>query len=770
MAKANANEKNIKEKLKYLDLDLENIPEFLMQYGPLEYRVANISEDREQIVYKYVPINKIQLLITPETKNENLKKRYSEALPLHRYLKMDQGEEVERYTMFLNMLNHMSIDEIEEIEEEQEKLNAGIPFRIKYKKSYLWQIYYSQITDTYFMLLPIQDLEYNYLFYLLKKQIEFSKSKSKTVPKIYVPISHLEYSRERLNKTDIKDIENYLWLFTGEWANTYEVYDKKNSPSIQIVGETKVYDGIKTQYKIKLSNKEEAITFYKEVKALFILKTELSQYYKFDVKINKDSILEFYYNDQKLSFETLPQFIKSEYQKVKQELIKKKETAEQLEKILQKMRIDSVEKEREYLEKEKQISTFLEYKKTFFGKIKYFFKGKKTEKNVISSEELQVKNDSTKKPENDILEEFIQEKDTYTIEDLVIIYSAYDKKLKKIKNLEIDIDALELKIKNLERKIKNATIYIEEIEEHKKSIFEFWKFANKDEILSLVEGNTINNQTKKIRKVFNYEFDFEDLGNRQDKVQREKLTKEEQNSIYIANTEVLEAINAIRKPNKESEKSIKKILKNLKDELNTEVIGKMDFDIFGSITEDNTKIKTIANKHHREIEKNRLLILDINQATKEKEFQEKLIEVDANIKESLNKIKSPYDMSIYKIVKEEEKSLDEIAVYHLNSTISMEKTQYKDEKEIILYKVNIKENMPILFSTNIIYYDNNNKTLPLGMNISDQVIIDENQYEFVLKEKTEFKTNEYCNNKEDDAKLAVKTVTVYEYDARLIKK
>lgn len=767
MAKANANEESLKEKLKYLNLDLEKIPEFLMKYEPLEYRISNISGNREQIVYKYVPINKIQLLITPESKDESLRKRYSKALPIHRYLKVDQDEEFERYTVFLNMLNSISIEEIEEIEEEQKKLGKAIPFRIKYQKSYLWQIYYSQSTDTYFMLLTIKDLEYNYLFYLLKKQIEFSKSKSKTVPKIYVPISHLEYSKEILNKTDVKDIENYLWLFTGEWPNTYEVYDKKNNPSIQIIGQAKVYDYIKTQYKIKLSDKEEAINFYKKTKALFILKTELGQYYNFVVKIDKDSMLEFYYNDQKITLEMLPNFIKNEYRNLKEELLKKQEIVEQLEKILQKMRIDSVEKEREYLEKEKQISTFLEYKKTFFGKIKYFFKGKKEEKKNIQSENLIDTNTKSKKQEKPLEEENIRKKDTYTIEDLVTIYKMYDKEVKKIKNLEVDMDALELKIKNIERKIKNATLYIEEIEEHKKSIFEFWKFANKDEIPGLVEGNSINDQGKKIRKTFEYELDIEGLGIKIDKIQRERLIKEEQNSIFIANTEVLDAINAIRTAKKESERTIRNILQNLKEEENKEVIGDMDFDIFGG-TEDNTKIKTIANKQHRETEKNKLQILEISQNLVQRDFQEKLIKIDENIKAGIKRIKSPFDMPIYRISREQQDQ-NQIAIYHLDEISCMEKMKYKDEKDLILNKVNIKENMPIIFYTNIIFYDNNNKTLPLGMNISDQVLIDEEQFEFVLKEKREFKTNEYGNNKEDAVKLEVQTIIVYEYDVKLKK-
>ena len=41
----------------------------------------------------------------------------------------------------------------------------------------------------------------------------------------------------------------------------------------------------------------------------------------------------------------------------------------------------------------------------------------------------------------------------------------------------------------------------------------------------------------------------------------------------------------------------------------------------------------------------------------------------------------------------------------------------------------IKENMPMLFFSNIIFYDNSNKTLPVGMNLSAEVMIDLNRIE-----------------------------------------
>lgn len=220
------NENNLKKKLDFLGLSLEKIPEFLTKYENLDYRASEVKDELKEVVYKHIPINKIQILLTPDAKNTDLKERYSEALPLYRYLKIQEHEEVERSTIFLGMLNNFSMEEVEKIEQEQEKLNKKIPFAVKYPKSYLWEIYYSQVTDIYFMMVPLKDMNFNYMFYLLREQIKFHKNKTKNIPEIYVPITQMPYSREILNKQEIRDIENYLWVFTGEWAKTYEVFGR----------------------------------------------------------------------------------------------------------------------------------------------------------------------------------------------------------------------------------------------------------------------------------------------------------------------------------------------------------------------------------------------------------------------------------------------------------------------------------------------------------------------------------------------------------------
>lgn len=768
MPKVTTNDNALKEKLKYLNLDLEKIPEILTEYRELDYRISNIGEEKDGVVYKNIPIDKIQILLTPNPKNENMRKKYSEAIPLYKFLNLNGNEEdIERYTIFLGILNNVQIQDIEEIEKQQEQFQDNIPFRIKYEKSFLWQIYYSQVTDTYFMLVSINDLEYSHMFYLLKKQIEYSKSKKKNVSTIYVPISRLEYSRKILDKSEIRDIENYLWIFTGEWVTSYEVYDKENNVTLQIVGKAKVYNNVETEYKIKLRTKEEAQMFYKQIKALFILKTELSQYYKFEIMINKKSELEFYFENKNLIYSNLPDFIKNEYVKVENELVIKQDYINRLKEILNEMKIICFDREKEYLEKEKVISTFLECKKSFFGKIKFFFKSKKSNNKPIRQEDVAENKNEVKVKDDTLFVFSSDEKDKFTIEDLVMIYAKYDILIKDIKNLQLDIEALELKTKNLERKIKNSQLYIDEIENHKKSIFEFWRFANKDELPSLTEGGPTISMKNNIKKTFSFELDFEDLGNKVDKMQRAELTKNEINATFLASTELLDALNFIKNIEGKRKEIIDKIFENLKEELNTEIIGNVDFDIFGNMTDESTKVKTIANKHHREIEKNKLNILDINKDTTKEEFLEIIERKRKLINEAMEKINVPIEMDLYRVVKGNTLlDIDELCLYDMNPINCFEEQKNSKETDVNLYKITIKENMHALFLSNIIFYDNSNDTLPVGMNLSTKVLIDTNMFEFALRDRREFKTNLYSSNDEDASELKVKNVTVYEYELK----
>ena len=120
-------------------------------------------------------------------------------------------------------------------------------------------------------------------------------------------------------------------------------------------------------------------------------------------------------------------------------------------------------------------------------------------------------------------------KDKYTIEELVDSYKELENLDTELKNIIMDINAIKLKNKNMKKKIENATAYIQEIDSHKKSIFEFWKYSNKDEISSLPEGEEEEvNIEKKTKKESDYKEDIELLGKKLDKMQLKNLSKRHQ--------------------------------------------------------------------------------------------------------------------------------------------------------------------------------------------------------------------------------------------------
>ena len=243
---------NIIEKFKYLGLNLDKIPDTIKNFQALDYRPSKYNDEHSYKVYKYVNINDIQIMLTPTNRLNDITEKYGKAVPLYAYLTPDSEENIERHTKFLSMLSKMNTDSIEEIENEQKLLNKNVPFKVKFPKDYLWQIYYSENTDKYFMLVTLEDLDYSAFFFVLKKQLEAEKRKKEE--KIFVPISYTDHSRDYLNKTQIADIENYLWLFTKEWPLVYEVNDKDDNLSIQITGKAYIYDDIQSDYKVTLNS------------------------------------------------------------------------------------------------------------------------------------------------------------------------------------------------------------------------------------------------------------------------------------------------------------------------------------------------------------------------------------------------------------------------------------------------------------------------------------------------------------------------------------
>ncbi len=762
----------IKEKLDYLGLNLEDGKNQFENYEPLKFRIPKFYDEKQYRQYRYISIKDIQILLTPTNRLDDIQEKYKKASPISEYLDVKDEKNLLKHTTFLRMLKELRTEEVEKIQEEQTKLNKKIPFKVKFEGNYLWQIYYSEDTNQYFMLVPTEDTNYSTFFFLLKKQLEKKKT-----GKIFVPIRNVTYSNAYYKKSEFEDLENYLWLLTKDWPLIYEVYDKNENLSIHIVGETEVYGKIRSPYKIKISSLIEATQFYKLLKAMFILQTELPHYFEFTTNITKGGALEFYNNEYKLEYENIAEWINNEYEIgiQKQDIIS--ELLEENKNKLENLKVIAGSQELEYLAKEKQISTFLECKKTFFGKFKYYFKySKKNKKNTIKDniledekENITESSNSKNKQEKTNNTKKTIKKENYTIEELIELYKTYELDETELKNILMDVNALKLKNKNMQKKIENATNFIQEIDNHKRSIFEFWKYSNKDEVATLAEGEEEKvNIIKKVTKVFDYHQDLEDFGNTMDQIERKALTKSETDSIYLTTTNILPLLNKV-KNNEVLPKEIENNLKELKKEAQEQnVLHEIEeFDIFGGMSQEATKISKIANKNHREIAKDKFNILEINKNTKQIGYKLALETIADNIKKALDKVVIIDDLPIYKILDNQKLEPKDINIFNINPENEIyEKIKDKGNK-FNLYKINIKRGMNGISYTNIIFYDNQNKTLPIGQDISSKILVDLSKIDLKLIDRTSFKIAEIENEKDDFSKVNVKNFQVFEYDVIL---
>lgn len=739
---------DINKKLDYIGLDLNNIPDFLKEYNPIDYRPNRNVEENNFKVYKYVNIQDIKILLTPTNRLSPIAEKYAKAAPICAYLDSETKENIERHVTFLSMLNKLNISEIEKMENDQKLLKKRIPFKIKYDKNYLWQIYYSEYTDEYFMLVPTEDLDYSAFFYVLKKQLENTKDE-----KIFVPISYMDYTKKYLKRTEINDIENYLWYFTREWPNTYEVFDKDGNLSVQIVGKTHIYDMIESDYNIKLENEEESKRFYKLVKALFALETTLPHHYKFRVDINKKGDISFSNSDKKIKFSDLAEFVKSEYIKACEEQNSTSKEKTDLENELNIIRLKVDKLDKEYSLKEKQIATFLECKRTFFGRVKYFFSKRKNEDKTEKEETPEKVVDQKKL--------FIVKKENYTLEDLIYQYDLLDKEIKYVKTLKGDIEAGTKRIEMMEVKVRNARAYLDEIDEHRKSIFDFWKFTNQNNVSQLTEGKSEEKIEKHLKKSFDYELDFEDFAKKLDKNQRNTLTKKELDSIFLLTTLAKKDINTLAKGETIAYNNLAKIKEEVFE--NSKLLPEETFDIFGSFIMSESDIKNLDNEKHREANKDIAKILDISPKKELNEYKEDLENALIDINNSILKIRTGIEIPVYKITQSKDLSY-EFSTFNVNANNAIKEIETKEGSKYFLHKINLKEDTNILGLTNSVFYDNAHKTLPLGMNVTDKIVIKKSLLNLKIVNERSFNIVEYDHENDDFAKVEVKTINVIEYE------
>ena len=767
--------------LEYIGLDLENIPQKLLKSEPIHF--SDFSNSNVYKVYDYVSVHDLEILITPLDRTAEIRERYKTAKPLSAYLQADDRKTKE---IFNDVLDLASVNEIKKLENLQEKLK-NIPYFVKYDKNYLWQIYYSKEDNKYFMLFPANEGETSVLFYIIKKKLE------KEDTKIFVPINKMDYKGNLLTSAQINDIENYIWLFTNEWPNIYEVSGKY----LYVTGHTKVKKLFNTYYRNVFDNKNDAEKFYMLFKALFILTTETNYKYNFEPYVNETGNLELEYIDESnnniITTGNLADFVDKQ---VELQKLRKTDLEEEIvrnEEILKELK-EYVKKQNDiYVMQEKQIVMFLDCKKSFFKKISYFFKAKK-----FVMPKLDSKLD--KKLEDELGENSLEDElsikneinlnGSYTIKELVSAFNSANEVEIKARAARGDIKALKLKKENYARKIENAKKYIDEIESHKKSIFEFWKFSNKDELPALSEGESSeSNETKN-----NANLNKDLLGTRADSLQRQKLSDEEINALYLFYV-MPKIFNRISKTyakneNEDTKKIEKDILEGLKNKT-----SKRSLD---NLINDYTAVKKINSKEHRENERNEIAILRINENTTVEEFEDRINHFKKSLESAYNKIYAITSMPVYikksdvqkefllgdinpenlinenssKNVIEERVNLEnesevEIATdleriakkedSVLRNNVSREKDK-ADKQGIEIVKIDLSNEEHALYLSNIVFFDNQNKTLPIGMDLSSKVVIKLDNAKRKYREKEEI----YLIDKINDFAVKNRTIKIFE--------
>ena len=747
----------ILEKLEYIGLNLNKIPESLKKFEPLQFVFPKINNEKQQYKqYRFIPTKDIQILLSPTNRLDDLKEKYRKAMPLSEYLDNKSEENFLRHATFLDMLRKVKIKDIEKIEEEQEKLSKQLPFKVKFEGNYLWQIYYSEVADKYFMLVPTKDSNYSTFFYLLKKKLE----KSRTA-KIFVPVMGVNYSKKFLSGAEIEDLENFLWVLTHDWPLIYEVYDKQDNASMQILGETAVFDNIKSQYKVVLNTQTEAKRFYRLLKAMFILQTELPNYFEFRTNITEEGGLEFFLEDEKIEYTKLAKFVKSQYAKGEKRKVKISERIVNDRNRLENLKREGSLLDIEFVEKEKQISTFLECKKTFFGKFKYYFKySKKNKKSKIKNDQAEVKKKKVVKTNSEEIYKEKELKDKYTIEELVDSYKELENLDTELKNIIMDINAIKLKNKNMKKKIENATAYIQEIDSHKKSIFEFWKYSNKDEISSLPEGEEEEvNIEKKTKNESDYKEDIELLGKNLDKMQLKNLSKTERESIFIASTNLIDILNKV-KSNEVMPKEIESSLRELKREQKNNEIEE-DNDDENEIFIKNIKEELKKDSNGKNL-RNKFEILEIGRGTKQIGYKLSLEETVKNIKNAMGKVKLQDDITVYKAIPDNKIDKNMINVFNIDPEDEIKEVLKQDNDEINFYKMELKPDSNVLGFTNCIFYKNKDKALLFGMDLSTKMIVDLANMENKLKKNQTFRVIVFEDEYDDFSKMKIKEVNLWE--------
>ena len=441
-------------------------------YGDRKYNIKQeaILENNMKKVYKYIPISKIDVMVTNHSRNDKIKDKLRDAMPIVKYIYSKEFKDFDKVRLEY-LLKDYDNQKYEEIDHLQKQLLEKEPFKIIYEEDIFYEIYYMKEENRYILLICTEDIVFKEIQYMLQKKAEYYISRKEEY--IYAGIVNLEYSENFLYKEEIEELEDIVWYFTKSWPTTllgsapnawpitYELYNNKNEYSIEIVGDFEIYNGLISPYRISLKNKNKAVEYLKLAKALMTLEKDTNKYLKFQTIISEKDGLEFKYNDNDIILKDIPDFLLVNYVKLYEETMVYIDENMAKELKFKRLTEEKLKKEEKLNDLQNYITTFLDSKKTFFGKFRYFLgkdplkqleqkekelenkkkKGDISEKNNISLDEDEEKKlrEIERKEIQELKEKLNLKRDFCTIEEYIYLYKEYEKQNKKLKSYLKDI-------------------------------------------------------------------------------------------------------------------------------------------------------------------------------------------------------------------------------------------------------------------------------------------------------------------------------------------
>ena len=89
--------------------------------------------------------------------------------------------------------------------------------------------------------------------------------------------------------------------------------------------------------------------------------------------------------------------------------------------------------------------------------------------------------------------------------------------------------------------------------------------------------------------------------------------------------------------------------------------------------------------------------------------------------------------------------------------------------KVNLYKMNFEKNVRAIAFSNCVYYDNQNKTLPVGMDKDTRILAKILDTDIILESKKVIRVGRLEDENDIASKLIIKTINVLEYSVKEIE-